>query len=52
VSSRGGIKVCDQRVQVGMTHARRIVTVEVDQTVSGSSTPPVAFRTVEEGGSR
>ncbi len=33
VSSRGGIQVCNQRVQVGMTHARKIVTVEVDQTV-------------------
>jgi transposase InsO family protein len=33
VSSRGGIQVCNQRVQVGMTHARKIITVEVDQTV-------------------
>jgi transposase InsO family protein len=33
VSSRGGIQVCNQRVQVGMTHARKIVTVEVDQTI-------------------
>jgi transposase InsO family protein len=33
VSSRGGIQVCNQRVQVGMTHARKIVTVEVDQTL-------------------
>jgi hypothetical protein len=33
VSSRGGIQVCNQRLQVGMTHACKIVTVEVDQTV-------------------
>lgn len=33
VSSRGGIQVCNQRVQVGMTHASKVVTVEVDQTV-------------------
>ncbi len=33
MSSRGGIQVCNQRVQVGMTHARKIVTVEIDQTV-------------------
>jgi hypothetical protein len=33
VSSRGGIQVCNQRVQVGMTHARKIVTIEVDQAV-------------------
>jgi hypothetical protein len=32
-ASRGGIQVCNQRVQVGMTHARKIVTVEVEQTV-------------------
>jgi hypothetical protein len=33
VSSRGGIQVCNQRVQVGMAHARKIVTIEVDQAV-------------------
>jgi hypothetical protein len=33
VSSRGGIQVCNQRVTVGMTHGRKIVTVEVDQIV-------------------
>jgi hypothetical protein len=33
VSSRVGIQVCNQRVTVGMTHARKIVTVEVDHTV-------------------
>lgn len=33
MSSRGGIQVCNQRVTVGMTHARKIVTIEIDQTV-------------------
>ena len=33
VSSRGGIQVCNQRVQVGMTHAGKIVTIEVHDTV-------------------
>jgi hypothetical protein len=33
VSCRGGIQVCRQRVQVGLPHAGRIVTVEVDQAV-------------------
>jgi len=32
VSSRGGIQVTNQRVQVGLGHARTIVTVEVDDT--------------------
>jgi len=32
VSSRGGIQVANQRVQVGLGHARTIVTVEVDDT--------------------
>jgi hypothetical protein len=31
VSSRGGIQVIGQRIRVGMGHARRTVTVEVDQ---------------------
>ena len=31
--SRGGIQGCNQRVQVGMPHARKIVTIEVDETV-------------------
>ena len=35
-----GIEVCNQRGQVGMTQARKIVTVEVDQTVLRTSTPP------------
>jgi hypothetical protein len=30
VSCRGGIQVCNQRVQVGFPHARKIVTVEVE----------------------
>jgi hypothetical protein len=34
VSSRGGIQVCNQRVTVGFTYARKIVTVEVHQTAS------------------
>ena len=42
VSSCGGIKVCNQRVTVGFTHARKIVTVEVDQTV---------FRVLDSAGS-
>jgi hypothetical protein len=33
VSCRGGIQVCNQRVTVGFGHARKIVTVDVDQTV-------------------
>jgi hypothetical protein len=33
VSCRGGIQVCRQRVQVGLSHAGRIVTIEVDQSV-------------------
>jgi transposase InsO family protein len=33
VSSRGGIQVNSQRVQVGMPHARKIVTVVIDDTV-------------------
>ncbi|WP_371364869.1 IS481 family transposase [Jatrophihabitans sp. GAS493] len=33
VSSRGGIQVNKQRVQVGMSHARAIVTVEVGETI-------------------
>jgi hypothetical protein len=33
VSCRGGIQVCRQRVQVGLAHAGRIVTVEVDQSL-------------------
>ena len=50
VSSRGGIQVCNQRVTVGFSHARKIVTVEVDQTVfrildSAGAVPTVAART-------
>lgn len=33
VSCRGGIQVAGQRVQVGLTHAREVVTVEVDDTI-------------------
>jgi hypothetical protein len=33
VSSRGGIQVIGQRVQVGFRHARATVTIEVDDTV-------------------
>ena len=33
VSCRGGIQICRQRVQVGLSHAGRVVTVEVDQAV-------------------
>jgi hypothetical protein len=32
VSCRGGIQVCRQRVQVGLPHARKTVTVEVGDT--------------------
>lgn len=32
VSARGSIQVCGQRVQVGMAHARTVVTVEVTDT--------------------
>ena len=32
VSSRGGIQVVGQRVQVGLPHARTTVTVEVEDT--------------------
>ena len=32
VSERGGIRVCGQRVQVGLPHARQTVTVDVDET--------------------
>jgi transposase InsO family protein len=32
VSCRGGIQVAGQRVQVGLPHAREVVTVEVDDT--------------------
>jgi hypothetical protein len=32
VSSRGGIQVVGQRVQVGLPHARTTVTIEVDDT--------------------
>jgi hypothetical protein len=33
VSSRGGIQVVGQRVQVGFRHAGATVTIEVDDTV-------------------
>jgi hypothetical protein len=33
VSSRGGIQVVNQRVQVGMTHAGLTVTVEVNDDI-------------------
>jgi hypothetical protein len=33
VSERGGIQVASQRVQVGLPHARSIVTVEVDDAI-------------------
>ncbi|MFF4502765.1 hypothetical protein [Streptomyces sp. NPDC001401] len=32
VSARGSIQVCGQQVQVGMAHARTVVTVEVTDT--------------------
>jgi hypothetical protein len=35
VSSRGGIQVARQRIQVGMTHAGKIVTVVIETTPSG-----------------
>lgn len=33
VSCRGGIQVAGQRVQVGLPHAREVVTVEVEDTI-------------------
>ena len=54
VSSRGGIQVCNQRIQVGMTHARKIVTIEIDQTVfrildsTGAALTVVARTNTEE----
>jgi hypothetical protein len=33
VSERGGIQVAGQRIQVGLPYARRIVTVEVQDTI-------------------
>jgi hypothetical protein len=35
VSGRGGIQVARQRIQAGMTHARKIVTVSTETTASG-----------------
>ncbi|MER5918090.1 hypothetical protein ABT124_49575 [Streptomyces sp. NPDC001982] len=31
--ARGSIQVCGQQVQVGMAHARTVVTVEVTDTI-------------------
>ena len=47
VSSRGGIQVARQRIQVGITHAGKIVTVAPTLTPSGgSSTATAAARPV------